>query len=250
MARSEQKNDESRKAAPEAAAEEPAGKGGTTASPGRRGPGRGLGAFLLVIVLTAVVVLAGLQVLRSLPDWINPFEEETKDRSGPVVLQSIRDLARFESASGSFQVIVDLEKDAKFLPGAVRGSRTLFVGHGSVDAYVDFAKLGSGAVTVNADRTAATVRLPRAQLEATNLDPKRSYVFEQQRGLVNRLGDFFSGNPNNQQQLHVLASQKIQAAAAESGLRERADQNAKLMLQNLLKALGFRTVTVQTTASQ
>jgi hypothetical protein len=246
MARSEQKNDESRKAAPE----EPAGKGGTAASPGRRGPGRGLGAFLLVIVLTAVVVLAGLQVLRSLPDWINPFEEETKDRSGPVVLQSIRDLARFESASGSFQVIVDLEKDAKFLPGAVRGSRTLFVGHGSVDAYVDFAKLGSGAVTVNADRTAATVRLPRAQLEATNLDPKRSYVFEQQRGLVNRLGDFFSGNPNNQQQLHVLASQKIQAAAAESGLRERADQNAKLMLQNLLKALGFRTVTVQTTASQ
>ena len=33
---------------------------------------------------------------------------------------------------------MDLEKDAKFLPDAVRGRRTLYVGAGSVDAYVDF----------------------------------------------------------------------------------------------------------------
>jgi Protein of unknown function (DUF4230) len=217
---------------------------------GRRGRGRGWGVLAIVIVLTAVVVLAGQQALRMLPDWINPFEEETKDRSGPVVLQSVRDLARFEAASGNFQVIVDLEKDARFLPDAVRGSRTLFVGNGSVDAYVDFAKLGSGAVTVNADRTAATIRLPRAQLEPTNLDPKRSYVFATERGLINRMGDFFSGNPANQQQLYVLAGQKIQAAAAQSGLRQRADQNAKLMLRNMLKALGFTTVTIQTATSQ
>ncbi|GLZ04814.1 hypothetical protein Acsp03_22800 [Actinomadura sp. NBRC 104412] len=219
-------------------------------APSERSGRRGWGVLAAVVVLTAAVVLAGQQAMRMLPDWINPFEEETRDRSGPVVLQSIRDLARFEAASGNFQVVVDLEKDAKFLPDAIRGSRTLFVGHGSVDAYVDFAKLGSGAVTVNEDRTAATVRLPRAQLEPTNLDPKRSYVFATERGLINRAGDFFSGNPADQQQLYVLAAQKIQAAAAQSGLRERADQNTRLMLQNMLKALGFTTVTVRNTASQ
>ncbi|WP_395108988.1 DUF4230 domain-containing protein [Actinomadura sp. SCN-SB] len=219
-------------------------------APSERSGRRGWGVLAAVVVLTAAVVLAGQQAMRMLPDWINPFEEETRDRSGPVVLQSIRDLARFEAASGNFQVVVDLEKDAKFLPDAIRGSRTLFVGHGSVDAYVDFARLGSGAVTVNEDRTAATVRLPRAQLEPTTLDPKRSYVFATERGLINRAGDFFSGNPADQQQLYVLAAQKIQAAAAQSGLRERADQNTRLMLQNMLKALGFTTVTVQNTASQ
>ncbi|MFB4313125.1 DUF4230 domain-containing protein [Actinomadura sp. 21ATH] len=206
---------------------------------------RGLRTLVLAIVVAVAVVIAGQQLLRMLPGRLNPFAEETKDRSGPALLQSIRDLARFESASGNFQVIVDLEKDAKFLPSSVRGTRTLFVGNGSVDAYVDFSKLGSGAVTVNADRTAATVRLPRAQLEPTNLDSKRSYVFSTQRGLTNRLGDFFSSNPNNQQQLYVLASQKIQTAAAESGLQNRADQNARTMLHNMLKALGFRTVTIQ-----
>ncbi|GAA4100409.1 DUF4230 domain-containing protein [Actinomadura miaoliensis] len=214
----------------------------------RRASRRGIGASVLLIVATVAVVLVAQQALRLLPDSLNPFEEETKDRSGPVLLQSIRDLSRYEAASGNFQVIVDLEKDAKFLPSSVRGSRTLFVGQGSVDAYVDFSRLGSGAITVNADRTAATVRLPRAQLDTAALDPKRSHVFATERGLINRFGDFFSGNPNDQQQLYVLASQKIQEAAAQSGLRERADQNAKLMLENMLRALGFRTVNVQAAA--
>ncbi|MFC6886952.1 MULTISPECIES: DUF4230 domain-containing protein [Actinomadura] len=207
-------------------------------------PRRGLRTSLLLIVATVAIVLLAQQTLRMLPKWINPFAEETKDRSGPALLQSVRDLHRYEAASGNFQVVVDLEKDAKFLPGPLRGSRTLFIGNGSVDAYVDFSKLAGGAITVNKDRTAAAVKLPRAQLEPTNLDPKRSYVFARERGLFNRFGDFFSGNPNDQQQLYVLAGQKIQAAANESGLRNRADANTKLMLEGMLKALGFKTVTV------
>ncbi|RAY15782.1 hypothetical protein DPM19_08395 [Actinomadura craniellae] len=210
---------------------------------------RGLRNSLLLAVAVVAIVL-GAQALNLVPGWMNPFGVETKDRSGPVVLKSIRDLARFEAASGNFQVIVDLEKDAKFLPDAVRGQRTLFVGNGSVDAYVDFSKLSSGAVTVNADRTVATIKLPRAQLEPANLDQKRSYVFATQRGLFNRLGDALSSNPADQQQLYVLAQQKITAAANESGLRQRADQNTKLMLENLLKSLGFTTVTVTVTNAQ
>ncbi|GAA2111041.1 DUF4230 domain-containing protein [Actinomadura alba] len=203
----------------------------------------GLAMLLVVAVLVAFVAF---QVVNHFAGWfsLNPFAEKTKDRSGPVLLQSIRDLSRYEAASGNFQVIVDLEKDARFLPNAVRGKRTLFVGNGSVDAYVDFSKLASGAVTVDRERTTATIKLPHAQLEPTNLDSSRSYVYATQRGLTNRLGDFFGGNPNNQQQLYVLASQKIQTAATESGLRERADRNTKLMLENLLKSLGFKTVNV------
>ncbi|GAA2597382.1 DUF4230 domain-containing protein [Actinomadura fulvescens] len=210
--------------------------------------GGGLRVSLLLVVATIALVLLAQQTLRMLPDWINPFDEKPKDRSGPVLLQSIRDLSRYEAASGNFQVIVDLEKDAQFLPSAVRGSRTLFVGHGSVDAYVDFGKLADGAISVNADRTAATVRLPKAQLEPTNLDTKKSYVFSSQRGLINRFGDFFGNNPNNQQQLYVLAAQKIQTAANESGLPARADQNTRQMLEQLLKSLGFTTVKIEPAA--
>jgi hypothetical protein len=215
-----------------------------------RAPRRGLLTPLVLVVATVALVLLAQQALRGLPGWLNPFAEETKDRSGPVLLKSIRDLHRYEAASGSFQVIVDLEKDAKFLPGSLRGKRTLFVGNGTVDAYVDFSQLASGAVKVNEDRTAATITLPRAQLEKTNLDTKTSYVYATERGLIDRFGDFFSSNPNNQQQLYVLASQKIQTAAGQSGLTQRADANTKTMLENMLKALGFTTVTVTQPSAQ
>ncbi len=97
----------------------------------RRRPGFGFIALILVLLALAYAIL---QAAHALPHWLNPFGETTKDRSAPVVLQSIQNLSRYESASGNFQVVVDLEKDARFLPGALRGQRTVFVGSGSVDA--------------------------------------------------------------------------------------------------------------------
>ncbi|MEU7853641.1 DUF4230 domain-containing protein [Nonomuraea sp. NPDC049141] len=207
-------------------------------TPRRRRRWRYLAGFLVVAVL---LVVGG----RLAWTWLNPFGEQTIDRSQPVLLQSIKDLSRFEAATGNFQVVVDLEKDARFLPDAVKGTRTLFVGAGNVDAYVDFSAMGANGVTVSKDRTEATIRLPRAQLEKPNLDNRRSYVFAQQRGLLDRVQGFLSSSPNDQRELYVLAETKIAEAAASSDLRARADTNTKAMLEGMLKSLGFAKVTVK-----
>jgi Protein of unknown function (DUF4230) len=201
---------------------------------------------LVLLVPLVVLALFGLgSVLRVLPGLQSPFGTETRDRSQPALLKSIQDLSRYTAASGNFQVVVDLEQDAKFLPDAVRGQRTLFVGAGTVDAYVDFSKLGGGALTVSADRTAVKVRLPKGQLETAALDTKRSYVFAQQRGLLDRVAGFFSSNPDSQRQVYELAQEKIQRAAQDSGLTARAEQNTRTMLEGMLRSLGFRDVTVE-----
>ncbi|WP_157249940.1 DUF4230 domain-containing protein [Nonomuraea typhae] len=210
----------------------------TTTPLTRRRGWRYLAGFL---VLAALLIVGG----RLAWTWWNPLGEQTIDRSQPVLLQSIHDLSRFEAASGSFQVVVDLQKDAAFLPDAIKGTRTLFVGAGSVDAYVDFTGLAKEAVTVSEDRTQVTLRLPRAQLEKPNLDNNRSYVFAQQRGLFDRVQDFLSASPADQRELYVLAEKKIAEAATASDLRARADTNTKLMLEGLLKSLGFSKVTVR-----
>ncbi|MBB5079903.1 DUF4230 domain-containing protein [Nonomuraea endophytica] len=194
-----------------------------------------------LLVLAALLIVGG----RLAWAWWNPLGEQTIDRSQPVLLQSIHDLSRFEAATGTFQVVVDLEKDANFLPDAIKGSRTLFVGSGGVDAYVDFSGLAKDAVTVSEDRTQVTLRLPRAQLEKPNIDNNRSYVFAQQRGLLDRVEDFLSASPTDQRELYVLAEKKIAEAATASDLRARADTNTKVMLQGLLKSLGFSKVTVK-----
>ncbi|MEU0157306.1 DUF4230 domain-containing protein [Streptomyces sp. NPDC006261] len=183
--------------------------------------------------------------LSLLPGLDSLFGEETHDRSGPAVLKSIQDMSAYEAASGNFQVVVDLEKDAKFLPDAVRGTRTLFVGAGTVGASVDLGKVTEDGVVVDEDRTTAEIRLPHAVLGKPALDPDRSYAVSKQRGILDRLGDLFSDNPGSEQAVNQLAVRHIGEAAKESGLTARAEKNTTDMLKGLLGSLGFERVTVR-----
>ncbi|MGW4645530.1 DUF4230 domain-containing protein [Kitasatospora sp. NPDC004289] len=212
----------------------------------REGRRRGLPWYLSLPVTLAVIValfLAGVQggIFPSLP---NPFERKTVDRSQPVLLQSIQQMKRFTGAQGNFQVIVDLDHEAAFLPSQILGNRTLYVAAGSVDAYVDLGGLGADAVTVSEDRRSVTVKVPHAQLAPPAVDVKRSYVYLQQRGFFDRIGDFFSGNPGNQRQVEQLAVQKIEQAAKETELTRQAEDSTREMLGGLLRSTGFTNVTV------
>ncbi|MFE9020917.1 DUF4230 domain-containing protein [Streptomyces sp. NPDC007808] len=208
----------------------------------QRMPGWAKAVTALVVVL--VVLFAGIR-FSVLPGLKDLFGTETKDRSGPALLQSIQDMSRYDAASGNFQIVVDLEKDAKFLPDAIRGTRTLYVGAGTVDAYVDLGKVGEDDVTVDEDRTSATLRLPHAALGKPSLDPDRSYAVSKERGLLDRLGDLFSDNPNSEQAVQKLAVRHIGEAAEQSELTARAETNTTAMLKGLLHSLGFKEVKVR-----
>ncbi|GGW46216.1 hypothetical protein GCM10010503_23650 [Streptomyces lucensis JCM 4490] len=212
-----------------------------TTSP-RQLPGwaKAVGAFVLVLA----VLFAGIR-LAVLPGIKDLFGTETHDRSGPALLKSIQDMSRYDAASGNFQVVVDLDKDAKFLPDAIRGTRTLYVGSGTVDAYVDLGRVGEKDVRVNGGRTSATIRLPHARLGRPALDPDHSYAVSKQRGLLDRLGDLFSDNPGSEQAVQKLAVRHIGTAARSSGLTARAESNTTSMLQGLLRSLGFTEVHIR-----
>lgn len=202
----------------------------------------------IIGVVVGLVVLLGLVLVGSsvhlFPQLRNPFADQTTERSGPVLLQSISQLSRYEAASGSFQVVVDITSSNPILPSFLAGSDTMFIGVGTDNAYVDFGALKGDAVEVSSDRLSATIKLPHAQLETANLDPKQSYVYAQQQGLFTRINDFLSGNPNSQQAVYELAQKQIQAAAAKSELVADAERNTKTMLTSLLQSLGFKNVTI------
>ncbi len=198
---------------------------------------------IITAVIAALILIVVLSAVHLLPQLRNPFAQTTTVRSEPVILKSITQLSRYEAASGSFEVVVDITKRS-LLPSFLAGSETLFVGQGTDIAFVDFSSLKSKAITMNANRTAVTVTLPKAQLEPAVLNPSQSYVYAEQQGLFNRIGNFFSGNPNSQQQVYILAQQKIQAAAKQSPLLTEAQKNTQEMLNGMLTSLGFQKVTV------
>jgi hypothetical protein len=202
------------------------------------------GAVALVVVIGLVLNVSGL-----LPHLHNPFGSKKTDRSQPTLLLSIQDLARFDAASGNFQEVIDVQQDRKFIPDIIFNDRSLFVCVGSVEAYVDFSNIGKGDITDSVDHKTVTVRLPAAELDKTNIDHDKSYVFAAQKGLVNRLGDFFGSDTNKEQELYQLGEQRIQQSAKDSGLIQRAEDNTKQMLEQLLKSLGYTSITVTFTAT-
>jgi Protein of unknown function (DUF4230) len=220
----------------------PMAPGQAPSAPARRWMGQLVGLVTAVAVIVAGVLV--LTAVHLLPHLRNPFAESTTVRSQPALLKSITSLSRYQAASGSFQVIVTLSRKTRYLPAFIEGSDTLFVGEGTVAAYDDFSRLGRGDIQVAPGRTAVTVRLPEPQLGSAALDVRHSYVFAQQQGLLNRIGNFFSGNPDSQQQVYLAAQQKIQAAASQSPLRAQAETNTRGMLTSMLHSLGFSRVTV------
>jgi hypothetical protein len=220
-------------------------KGGSSMA---RIPGGGLTGKLAAVaaaIIAVAVLLLVLSVVHVLPTLRNPFAQTTTERDGPVVLKSITALSRYEAASGSYQVVVDLASKSSFLPSFVAGSETLFIGVGSDIAFVDFGGLKGPAIQVSPDRASVTVTLPRPQLEPAVLNVRQSYVFAEQQGLATRLNTFLGGNPNSQQALYIDAQRQIQAAARHGPLLADAQQNTTAMLTSMLTGLGFTHVTVQ-----
>jgi len=205
---------------------------------------RGLRALGLLAAL-GLVALAGFGLLAALVPSLNPFAEETRDRSQPPLLRSLEDLREYRAASANLQVIVDVERDATGLPSFLKGERTLFLAAGSVDASVDFRGLEAGAVRVSPDRRGVAIRLPAARLTEARLDPARSRVYDRDRGLLDRVADAVGDDPVDDQGLYVLAERKLrEAAAADPNLRATAERNTRAMLVGLLRGLGFTRIDI------
>jgi hypothetical protein len=205
--------------------------------------------FVVIGVLIVAMGLATTFVIRALGD-ANPFKngfvtQRTIDRSGPAVLKAVSDLGTLQSASGYYEIVIDVQQEVEHVPSFLAGRRVLFVAAGTVDASVNLRDLAAGDVTVNADRSAAAIRLAKPRLSQPQLDVNRSYVYSQERGLIDALHDLVSPSTNDEKQLYQRASQRLtQAAQANNELVNRAEANTRTTLQGLLRPLGFTDVTV------
>jgi Protein of unknown function (DUF4230) len=157
----------------------------------------------------------------------------------------LKDLSEYHAATGEFEQIVDIEKDVSWLPSAIAGERVLFIGVGTVDAYVDFSQLDEDAVEFSDDGKSVTVTLPEPRLGDAVIDTERSEVANRDRGVLDRLAGVFEDNPTSEKDLYLIAEERIAAAAEDSELRAKARENTSAMLEGLIEGLGVENVTVK-----
>ena len=210
---------------------------------GRRPRGRAaarLGGAALVAVL---VVIGADRALDSLPSVDNPLQEQVIDRQRPALVLALADLSDYHAAKGTFQVVVDLEKDTPYVPGFVKGERTTYLAVGTVDGVVDFRGLGPDAVT--AEGESVVITLPAPTLAEADVDLERSRVVARDRGVLDRIGGALSDNPTSEREVALIAERRLDDAAAESDLLSRAEDNTRSMLTGLARSFGYTDVTVR-----
>ncbi|MFM7063465.1 MAG: DUF4230 domain-containing protein [Actinomycetes bacterium] len=199
---------------------------------------------LVVVPLVVIAAtLVGLLVVGVLSTF-DPLASNQVDRSGPAVLEKIRELEQFTAAEGQFVQTVDFESDAKYLPSVLKGERVVASVQGNVQATVDFGSLDQDAVSVSDDRRSISLRLPAPELQSADIEEDSTRILTRDRGIIDRAADFFSENPSDDTPLYRAAERKVDAAAAASDLEQTARTNTERWLRTFLGAAGFDTVSI------
>ena len=189
---------------------------------------------ILAILAVTVSVLAGWK------PSLNPFPDERIDRTGPSVLKSLTDLSEYHAASAHYETVVDLENDSKFLPNLVKGERVLYVSKGDVDAVVDFGELDENRVSLSADGSSVSIRLPTPTADKPVLDIENSFVANHDKGFFTK----FAGSDLEREAQLKAVKQMTKASAGESTLIDLAKENTSAMLRGLFGALRYTSVTI------
>ncbi|MEX0664986.1 MAG: DUF4230 domain-containing protein [Acidimicrobiia bacterium] len=215
---------------------------------GRRGGGgggRSFGGLLHTAGLGAIAfaILLVVGAITGLVDLGGIFGSGTTTTSSKVLLKEIKNLSSYVAIEGTYQEDITIKKGVPILPDFIAGESTTLRAVGTVPVSVDFKVLATDAVQVNADNS-VRITLSSPELGNAVIDPKQSEITDRSRGLVNRLGDAFEGDPVNDRPLYVKAENRIEKAARENNLVDRAKQNTANMLEAFLSRLGFTDVNV------
>lgn len=212
-------------------------------SPRRLSRSRLMPAIVTVAVLVAALAIG--QSLSLLPRFSNPVKEKEVDRSTPPLLISLEDQADLIASSGTVEVLVDREVDVNWMPGFLAGERIVYQAVGSVDGIVTIADVTS-RVTVDPEtgERVVTFTAPKPHLGDVHLDLEHSKVVSSDSGLFNRVADFFKDNPGELQVLQRMGIAKIEAAALEAGVLEKAEESARETLTDLAMKAGADDVVV------
>ncbi|WP_043931479.1 DUF4230 domain-containing protein [Bacillus sp. EB01] len=187
-----------------------------------------VGFFILAVIFTGILYLQKGETLKSV-----------------TVIERIEKLATLATAKAHMETTISEEdnklfgKDIPFdfdIPGSKR--TVLMVVPGEVTAGVDLKDLTKKDITLDTKKKTIHITLPQASIvQAPSIDSKNIIAFSDE-GL-------FRSEPNWDEgfKLEDLAKQKMEKEAIQAGLLKTAEDNARLVLQELFKNQDY-TVTV------
>jgi hypothetical protein len=181
--------------------------------------------FFLGIILICIFV--GVYFLSR---WTTNQPQEA------AVIQQIRTLNRWETASYTVQQIIDNGSTGNVFQRFLFGDRILLVAQGTVTAGFDLSNLSKNNIHISGK--SITIQMPSPEILSTSLNESQTRVYDRQKGLL------VPENNNLESEARILAVSKIHQAACSEGVLDTASDNAKKQLTTMLQTIGFTTIMV------
>jgi hypothetical protein len=215
--------------------------------------GNGCASTVLYLVLGGVavvlaVLLFGRQLVNSfvpnVPQQVRQLvatpTTTLRDRGGTIL--QIRNLNRLETQSFSVERVVEAKVERGNPLDLLLSDRLLLIASGDVIAGVDLAKLKESDVTISPDGKTITLRLPPSEIFSKSLNNDRTRVYDRQTGI------FAAENKDLETQARSAAEGEILQAACEGGVMQKAADEAKRSVEQVVRLLDFEVVNVIGTA--
>jgi hypothetical protein len=192
---------------------------------------------IIVIIVASVWVFARSRKPSSPalidPSALLPQPTPTIYPSAATVLEGVQSLSRLETASYQMEKVITAESGQGPL-GFLFGDKLLLIAYGEMIAGVDLSYIGPSDLMTTDDGT-VYMRLPPAEVFVATLDNSRTYVYDRRTGVAGM-------NMQLESAARQEAERLMLQAAIETGLLEKAEENARNVLRTLLLGLGFEHV--------
>jgi len=188
-----------------------------------------------------LVVGAGLLMIAAVfvsnaPSGLRMFGHgEHYSKVGQSVVDKVRDLAALTTVEVVESTTIDKGNDFGWLNWA-RGDRVFMFVVAKIGAGIDFEQLDAGSFEVDAESGTVFVQMPPAQITYVAMDNAQTQVIDRDTGL------FTKGDPKLESDARQVAEQVLRKAAIEAGILDRAQKNARAIIEGLLLELGYTRV--------
>ena len=166
-----------------------------------------------------------------------PTNTPTPTPTPIVVITHVKELGRLETTEYAMRTVVDLENDRDNLWEKVFGSdQLLLVAEGEVVAGFDLEKIEEADIKV--DGTSVIIALPAPEILYSRIDNERTQVYERNTGL------FLKPDKSLETRARQLAEESMQKWAIERKILDKATNDGRAQIENLLRSLGFTDVVI------
>jgi Protein of unknown function (DUF4230) len=196
---------------------------------------------LILIGLAAIaILLLGWWGLNLLPQ---PVTVNTTADVTSLIISGVRNLSDFNTASTNSKATIVVEQDKKIFGVPIGNTNLVYEGVATISAGIDIKELK--VVKLDNAQHFIQISLPSPYINEVNLNVNRSSILANYR-------QWFGDKVDTE--LYEIAQKKvtlkIKEEACANNILEEANNNAKVLVNNIFTKAGFKTIQIDTQAPQ